>query len=186
MRDSPAAGGDTASVDVTMSIARANALALVLVPPLVALFLVPYALLWGGLALLDGVDRFSLPIVLLAFAASIVLHEALHGVGYLVAGGASRSSARFGVWDLTPYAHCAAPMPAHAYRTAVLLPLLVLGVLPGIVGLAFGNATLTLYATLMTVSTAGDLLVVWAIRSVPGDTLVRDHPSRVGCEILPA
>ena len=57
--------------------ARANLSTLVLLPLLVAILLVPYACLWSGRALLNGVDRFSLPIMLLAFAASVVVHEAL-------------------------------------------------------------------------------------------------------------
>jgi hypothetical protein len=29
----------------------------------------------------------------------------------------------------------------------------------------------------------GDLAAVWAIRDVPQGVLVRDHPSRVGCQV---
>ena len=29
----------------------------------------------------------------------------------------------------------------------------------------------------------GDLAAVWAIRDVPGEVLVLDHPQRVGCRI---
>jgi len=27
----------------------------------------------------------------------------------------------------------------------------------------------------------GDAMVLWLLRGVPGDTLVEDHPDRVGC-----
>jgi hypothetical protein len=30
----------------------------------------------------------------------------------------------------------------------------------------------------------GDLAIIWILRRVPGRTLVRDHPSRAGCEVV--
>ncbi|MDQ3586789.1 MAG: hypothetical protein M3375_00315 [Actinomycetota bacterium] len=75
-------------------------------------------------------------------------------------------------------------MTAAAYRKAALLPGLVTGLLPMAVGLATGLAPLTLAGAALLGAAGGDWAVVYAIRRVPGDRLVRDHPSEVGAEVL--
>ena len=178
--------------DASISLVRANLLAVALIPVLGALVLVPYALLWGIPGLETGGDaaglRFSSPvestITFISFLfGAIVVHELLHGVGFYVVGKIPRAKIGFGVkWlTFTPYCHCAEPMPANAYRWAVALPTLVLGVIPGLLGILLGNFLLAFWAVIMLVSGSGDLAILWAIRSVPGAAIVRDHPSRAGC-----
>ncbi len=178
--------------DASISLVRANLLAVALIPLLGVLVLVPYALLWGipGLETSgEGVAfRFRSPVestvlfIALLFGA-IVVHELLHGVAFFLIGKIPRAKIGFGVkWlTFTPYCHCAEPMPANAYRWAVALPTLVLGAIPGLLGLLFGNFLLAFWAVIMLVSGSGDLAILWAIRSVPGAAIVCDHPSRAGC-----
>jgi hypothetical protein len=178
--------------DASISLVRANLLAVALIPVLGALVLVPYALLWGIPGLETGGDaagiRFSSPvestITFISFLfGAIVVHELLHGVGFSCVGKIPRAKIGFGVkWlTFTPYCHCAEPMSANAYRWAVALPTLVLGVIPGLLGLLFGNFLLAFWAVVMLVSGSGDLAILWATRAVPGRATVRDHPARAGC-----
>ena len=178
--------------DASISLVHANLLAVALIPVLGALVLVPYALLWGIPGLETSGEeagfRFSSPVestlTFISFLfGAIVVHELLHGVGFYLVGKIPRAKIGFGVkWlTFTPYCHCAEPMPASAYRWAVALPTLVLGVIPGLLGLLFGNFLLAFWAVIMLVSGSGDLAILWAIRSVPGAAIVRDHPSRAGC-----
>jgi hypothetical protein len=88
---------------------------------------------------------------------------------------------RFGLKGLVVYAHCRVPMKASAYRVSVALPGVVLGVLPGLIGLIRGNGWLTVYGALMSIAALGDLIVLWLIRRVAGDTRVQDHPRAPGC-----
>jgi hypothetical protein len=178
--------------DASISLVRANLLAVALIPLLGALVLAPYALLWGIPGLTAGPDgatfAYTSPVestvtfISLLFAA-IVVHEALHGVGFALIGKIPRAKIGFGIkWlTFTPYCHCAEPMPANAYRWAVALPTLALGVLPGLLGILTGSFLLAFWAVIMLVSGSGDLAVLWAIRKVPGDAIVRDHPARAGC-----
>ena len=185
-------GAESGWRDASISLVRANLLAVALIPVLGALVLVPYALLWGIPGLETSGDaagiRFSSPvestITFISFLfGAIVVHELLHGVGFFLIGKIPRAKIGFGVkWlTFTPYCHCAEPMPANAYRWAVALPTLVLGVVPGLLGLLFGNFLLAFWAVIMLVSGSGDLAILWAIRAVPGAAIVRDHPSRAGC-----
>jgi hypothetical protein len=96
------------------------------------------------------------------------------------------SAIRFGFFwrSLTPYAHCTAPLPATAYRWGTALPGLVTGALPVALGLATGAGVVLVLGTVLLTAAAGDALVLWAIRDVPGRARVLDHPSKVGCYVL--
>jgi len=184
--------GETGWRGASISLVQANLLAVALIPVPGALVLVPYALLWGIPGLERTGDRFAFhftsPVestalfITLLFGA-IVVHELLHGVGFALIGRIPRSLIKFGVkWvTFTPYCHCAEPMPASAYRWAVALPSLVLGVVPALLGLATGSFLFAFWAVVMLVSGSGDLAILWAIRTVPGAAIVRDHPARAGC-----
>jgi hypothetical protein len=172
--------------DATMSVARANLLAIAWLPVSGLLSLGPYVLLWGSgridAALPIATDlRFALPVL----AVSVLLHEGLHALGFRVVGGAPKAAVRVGFQrrTLTPYANCSTPIRANAYRATALLPGAVLGLGPVLAGWLSGAAIPVLYGWAMLAVAGGDLAAVWAIRGVPSQVLVLDHPQRVGCRI---
>ena len=168
--------------EATISIDSANNIALVFLPMSALLFVLPHLLRWGTLSM--GTVGWLLLIA--AYVPSIVLHEALHGLGFRVLAGAPRHAVEFGVrWELlTPFTHASVPVRARAYRWTVALPGVLTGLLPAVAGVGLGIAWLTWWGTLMFVSAAGDCSVLWAIRCVPGRALVLDHPDKVGCYVL--
>ncbi len=174
--------------DRTASVAAANAYAVVIVLPVLAVLVVGYGLVWGWDVLGNGFNALIEPfwLFLLLFAVGVVVHEALHGIAWRMAGAAP-GSVRFGFqWKtLTPYAHSSAPMRARAYRIGVLTPGGVLGLAPALVGLAVGAGAAFWFGVLFTLAAGGDALILWLLRGVPGDRLVKDHPSKPGCLILP-
>ena len=181
---------DAPTQDATVSMIAANLVALALVPVAGLLFILPYSLIWDDIMptiaqLFDGAVWWT---AVLIFFLSIIAHELLHAVGYIWVGGVPRTAVKFGFsWrGLAPYAHCYEPMTARAYRTAVSLPGLILGLLPGIIGLLIGSFWLTLFGAIMVMTAGGDLAVLLAIRHLPPTAIVRDHPTRVGCEVLAA
>lgn len=139
-------------------------------PPLGADFLGDVAL---GVLILIGVYTLSVPV-----------HEGLHALG-MVATGTPTSSITFGAkWRQgIVYIHCDRPMSLRAYRFTLLLPVVVTGFLPAVAGIAIGSHWIAVYAALMIVSAVGDMEMVWRLRDLPGETLVRDHPDELGCEI---
>ncbi len=163
-----------------MPMLRAQILSFVLIVPFGALSVVPHTYFWGV------PDGNPMPLsVFGAFVGSIVVHEALHGIGYYWAG-ADRSDIEFGFnWSgFAPYAHCSVPLQADPYRVAIALPGFMLGVLPLGIGLSLGIWWLTLYAFLMLLAAAGDTLLLWIMRDVPGNAWTQDHPSEMGCLVL--
>jgi hypothetical protein len=173
-----------ASASTTLSFGRANAFALVFLLIILVLFQVAFRLT-GAEAKVEP-SLAGLGLLLLGFVGGIVAHEFFHAVGWITAGRLSWSDIKFGfkVEALTPYAHSKVPMPANAYRLGILLPGIVTGLLPGVVGIALGSYSLTALGAILLGSAGGDLLALWAMRFVPGSAVVRDHPSLVGCEVV--
>jgi hypothetical protein len=84
---------------------------------------------------------------------------------------------------LTPYAHLKRPIEAWQYRIGCWMPGLIVGLLPLLYGLATGQSGWFWYGVLFTWGAAGDAMVLWLIRDVPGHAIVEDHPARAGCYI---
>lgn len=146
-----------------------------------------YLARWGWPALLEGLAQaFSLPLFAVVFGLGVLIHEGLHALGWKVFGQVPWSAIKFGfMWKaLMPYAHCQVPLRAAAYRWGGALPGLLTGLLPAALGLAFGSGVLLVFGLVFLTAAAGDALVLWALRGVPADARVIDHPSRPGCLVM--
>lgn len=155
---------------VALTFGAVNGWTSMILPPLSADFLSEVAL---GVLILIGVYTLSVPV-----------HEGLHALGMIVTGTPG-SSITFGAkWRQgVVYIHCDRPMSLRAYRFTLLLPVVVTGFLPSVVAVAVGSHWIAVYSVLMIVSAVGDMEMVWRLRDLPGDLLVRDHPDELGCEI---
>ena len=185
----PAAGPAPQAVgERTVAPAAAMMLSFAAVPvSLLALF-VPYQLRWGLAPPRLPAGR---PVAaLLGFfgllLAGLLLHEAVHLLGYRLFGHTPRGMARFhfGRAALTPQVQCDAPIRAAAYRRVLLLPALLLGVIPAVAALLFGSWWALVWATWMLAASGGDFAALWAMRGVATDAPVRAHPRRAGCQIF--
>jgi hypothetical protein len=61
------------------------------------------------------------------------------------------------------------------------MPLLIVGMVPYAIGLLSGEAMVAAFEMVFTLVASGDLAVLYALRGVPADARVRDHPERAGC-----
>lgn len=172
--------------DATITAAQANGIAMLLLLLTFALFGGAYWLLWRDELWRQLSNAPSLWGALLLFALAIVAHEGLHALAFLTVGRVSLTAVKFGFsWQLmAPYAHCQAPLTITAYRLAVALPGVLLGVLPGVAGLSLGSLWWTLFGVMMTIAAGGDLAVLLAVRDVPRGARVLDHPRAAGCQVL--
>jgi hypothetical protein len=178
---------DPRLTDVSIPMERAVRLASALIPVIAMVGLVPLAALWGPAELGRGLRTvFTLWYLVPGFAVTIVVHEGLHALGFLLFGRVPRGTIHFGVdrATLSPFAGCRVPMSSRAYRAAVLLPALVLGLGTLVPGWILGIGWLAVLGTLQLIAAGGDLVAWWAIRAVPATAHVLDHPERVGCQIL--
>lgn len=174
--------------DRSISMARANVYSLYFVVPVTILFFGIYIMLWGGRNTADQarvvLDQSWLMLGMLI--GGIIVHELIHGFTWIIAARKPFSAIKFGfqLKTFTPYAHCREPMAVQPYRLGALMPGLLLGILPGIYGMASGEFGVFLFGYFFTVAAGGDALILWLLRGVGADKQVLDHPERAGCYVI--
>ena len=180
--------------DLSVSMARANVVGPLLVLAPMSVLYLAYGALWGfgvrfeigGLAGLPGLAALY-AVGALALVVGVVAHELLHGFSFVLVGKQPPANVKllgFQRETLTPYSHCKVPIEAGAYRWAVAMPGLVLGVAPSLLGIATGDGRVMLFGLFFLFAAAGDALILWLLRGVGGDGLVEDHPERAGCYVI--
>ncbi len=176
-------------IERTLSPTTVNVVGTILTAALFILVLGAYTLLWhdNPLAIYTQSDSLILTLVLslLVFFISIIIHELLHALGYWL-GGAARSDIHIGFqWQaLMPYAHCKVPLRANAYKFAVALPGLILGIIPALLGIVTHSDGLMLYGAAMLSGAIGDLMILALLLPLDGQALILDHPSLPGFQIV--
>lgn len=171
--------------DITVSALAANIYGLLfgLIPA--GLLLALFYFVWQGRPVQQPPEGYSILHTLLLGLAGIVVHELLHGLGWMVFAGVPRQHVHFGVkWKvLTPYAHSSAPMSVMGYRWAIFLPGLALGIAPALIAIFSGSVLLLGFGGFFTAAAGGDFLILWLLRGVPAAAEVEDHPTLVGATV---
>jgi uncharacterized membrane protein (DUF4010 family) len=174
--------------DVSIPLTDITAKATLAMIPLIVLPLVPYWLIYGWDAFWSNAFNDSWLFFIGALIIGIIAHEGVHAIGWKFAGGLSWSDLSFGIdkKTLSPYCHAKAPMKTSAYRLGAVLPSLVTGLLPILIGTAIAHAPLTFVGAVLFSAAVGDFLILWIIRDVHPDALVLDHPKNAGCYVKDA
>lgn len=129
------------------------------------------------------VPAFMYLVVLIAvMVLGIILHELIHGVFWAVFAKKGWKSIQFGLIKehFTPYCHCTEPLKVKHYVVGGLMPLIILGIIPGVWAWFNGNIYLLLFGFFFTVSAIGDVLVINMLRKFPKNSYVQDHPNEAG------
>lgn len=171
--------------DVTISALAANVYGTLFGLTPAAILLLIFYFVWQGRPVVGPPEGFSLLHTLLLGVVGIVVHELLHGLGWRYFAGVPWEQIHFGVqWKvLTPYAHSSARMPLRPYRRAILLPGLLLGLIPALLGVFNGSVLLLGFGAFFTATAGGDFLILWMLRRVPAGAHVQDHPTLVGATV---
>lgn len=165
----------------TISIARANKIALLLIFPIVAVLAVPYYLIWG-VNVLHQISFPSLAFLFLFIIGGILIHELLHGITWAVFAKKGFHSIRFGIkWEyLTPYCHCTESLKVWQYIAGGLMPLLIMGIIPSAWAMVRGNAIVMFYGIFFSAAAGGDIQSIWLLRKFKSTQLIYDHPEELG------
>lgn len=172
----------------SISAVEANVKSLIIVIPLAFLGVFIYQHVWGWEKVAGDLRIFQehSGTAILILVAGICMHEFLHGMTWIIAAGLNRQDIKYGfkLYAFAPYAHCSKAISARAYRLGILAPALILGILPFVLGLVTGQAAFIWFGFIFTLAAGGDFLMLWIIRKIPGEQIVRDHPERVGCKVV--
>lgn len=174
--------------DLTVSIGKANVMALVYALPIIAVLLVSFCLLnKGAIAAYVSADTALLEIFisLLVFVALIVVHELVHGLTWacFTSNGWKAISFGFIAKYLTPYCTCNQPLKKGQYLTGTLMPTILLGIAPCIVAIFIGSVSVFGVGALMILAGGGDLTIsvnLLSFRPKSNEVLYIDHPYKVG------
>lgn len=174
--------------DLTISVVKANIGALyglIMTVPFIAIYVLRY----------DGADfgrsRISASSGLTVLALLLLLtvvHELIHGVTWSRFTKKGFKDIEFGViWKyLTPYCTCSQPLTKWEYITGALMPGLLLGIVPCIIGCIAADILFLAAGVLMTIAAGGDILIAKMIlgNKASKKALYLDHPTEIGLVVF--
>jgi hypothetical protein len=176
--------------EYTLSGRKANLFGLLFLLPVIALYGLPFFLIWrpstsyllseeSKTLIRYAIDHKWWCLLIILF--SIVLHEAIHGVcmAFYAPNGWKSVSFGFNLKALAPYAYCKEPLTPKAYRICLVMPAVILGDIPALVGWCTGNILWLLYGILFLWAAAGDIIILWMSRNIK-DGQLQDHPDKIG------
>lgn len=175
--------------DLTISIVKANLFVFLLAIPVVAIGVLLFA--WKNpISLLMPSPQGSLLFFVLFFVL-VVVHELIHGLTWSLYAEHHFKDIEFGFMKeyLTPYCTCTTPLLKSHYIMGALMPCIVLGILPTVIGILLGSHLLFWIGIVMILAAGGDIMIVikvLAYKSQSGseEILVYDHPTQAGSVIF--
>lgn len=181
---------------LTIDIVKANLYGILILIPVSLIYGIPFYLLHYNDSttlslkeLINNNENISIFTLYLIFFSTIIigiiLHELIHGLTWSLFAKKRFKSIKFGVlWKMfTPYCHCKEPLLLKHYIMGAIMPAIVLGFIPAVYSIIFGNVAILIFGIFFTMAGAGDFLVINLIRNKNGNSLVQDHPSEAGCFI---
>lgn len=175
--------------NLTIGIVKANLFAFLLAIPVIAIGVLLFA--WRNpISLLTPTPHGSLLFIVLFFAL-IVAHELIHGLTWSIYAEHHFKDIEFGFMKeyLTPYCTCTTPLPKSHYILGALMPCIVLGILPTVIGILLGSHLMFWMGIVMTLSAGGDIMIVWKVltfkkQDLSKVVLIYDHPTQAGSVIF--
>lgn len=125
-------------------------------------------------------------IIILLFFVLIVIHEFIHGVFIALFSKKGWSSVRFGfdAKHLMPFASAREALYSFKMLIVVLAPFIVLGLFPFLYGFFYNDLFFLFVGYFMTLCAIGDFIYAYLIITKALNTIIKDHPSKVGFIIV--
>jgi hypothetical protein len=163
---------------VAMSMVKVNILVLIAAVGMVVGVTIIHVLLFGNAELTFNLS--GLFLFLVAMIIFVVIHEAIHLIGFRYIGGVPKEELDWGVnWKLgVAYAHTKKPITVKQMKKVLLLPLIPTGLLPIVIGVSIDYFSLSLLGVILTAGCFGDLILYQKLLKFPEHALVLDHPSK--------
>ena len=149
----------------------------------------PFTVIWLALWGLQAPSPWQVLVCCVAYLALIPTHEAIHGLMWAACNPLHFRAIEFGFTreSFTPYCTCVEPLKRTSYIAGSLAPLVALGLIPAIAGIALGAGVVFALALLMILGASGDILVASELlrhRRTGGKLICVDHPSECGLVVF--
>ena len=110
-----------------------------------------------GASAYEGRDNIYTIIAVMLSIPSIMLHELIHAWGWKIAG--KTATVKYGIkLPFTAYIQFDGKMKTEQFMFGVILPLVITGLIPAIIGLISGNFYIFIYGIIMTPGCGSDVL----------------------------
>lgn len=172
---------------ITINLASAQAIALLVLVAALVLFGLPFFLLWKNEFSFEGSTFYKNPwMIFMSLIFGIIVHELIHGLTWMLFIKNGFRSIKFGIlWKmLTPYCHCKEPLRLKHYVIGALMPSIILGFIPATVALVTGNFDWLAFGIVFIMAAAGDFMIVHSLRKENLNSFVLDHPTEGGCYVF--
>lgn len=136
----------------------------------------------GSLSFIENVNLFSFIMIVLW----MILHEILHGIGFMSLGKVNRNNVVFGA-ELEKgifYCMCKEKISKTNILIALLFPLFFIGIITYIIGIFIGNDLLVLLSIFNISGAIGDILMTIDILMMPKDIMYLDLDDTTSFTIL--
>lgn len=169
----------------------ANLGSLLITLPIVVVFVAGCILFNKGIKLPENLRAFSLYyfITIILSFVGIVIHELIHGLFWAIQNPIHGKAISFGFNKklFAPYCTCSEPLTKSAYIIGALMPVTILGFIPGIISIFSGNIFIMIFSVLMILGGGGDLLIILKLlrfKTDSKDILYYDHPTECGTAVF--
>lgn len=171
-----------------VSLLKANVYSIIFMIPLALLFIFISFLINKKVVLRYDGDLLVLIYAYLVVILLVIIHEAIHGLTWAHFSKNKMKDIEFGVikW-VAVYATCKSVLKRKEYLLGALMPLVITGIIPSIIGFILNNGVIIIIGYLLIVGAFGDLMIVQKVLSFKNndkDNLYIDHPTEGGCVVF--
>lgn len=179
--------------ELTISMVRAQIVVLIAAIPVFILLFFLYRWVNPGsqstAALSVRMEIFQSIIFLIALLVLTVVHELIHGFVWGLFTEHHYNDIEFGIiWKYgAAYCTCKLPLKKSQYILGGIMPLIVLGIIPCIAGIAMGSVLVTFLGGLMTLGAGGDVMILLQLirfKTDAEDVVIYDHPTQGGSVVF--
>ena len=166
--------------DQIISVRSANIAAVGVCLPIIALFVVLFALRNGIHFSHSGGDTL---ICIVLFVVLTVVHELIHGFVWSLFAKGHFKSIQFGITKGTPYCTCVEPLKKGAYILGSIMPGVILGIIPSLISVFCNSGLMLFIGSVMILGAGGDFInIIKMLRydTEGKDVIIMDHPSEIG------
>jgi hypothetical protein len=160
-----------------------NVLGLLLFIILGALFGLLYYTIWGDFGI---VFNHNIPIMVRIFSGIVtvsillgflLLHEVIHGIFW-----SKYTDVKVGIILNSVYRffYCNEPIKVGHYITGLIMPSIILGIIPLIIGLIFGSIFVYGFGLLFIVAGADDFYIIYQLKKEDRKCFIRDMDKEIG------
>ncbi|MTI71293.1 MAG: DUF3267 domain-containing protein [Firmicutes bacterium] len=178
--------------EVTTTVKKANRLSIIILISLIFISSLIFIFGWDKEFIEKEYIQKSSNLVILSLVIypillilGIIIHELIHGLFFSIFCDNKTKSIEFGILlkKLAPYCHCKEWLYINEYKISIIMPLLILGVIPFLLGCITKSLYILLISIILITGCSGDIIIFWILGGLKSNTKVKDHDKKVGCII---